>query len=215
MNAAQPHQTLTAEHYWSADQLQVMRGLDVPLWFRPSLLLPTTQPVQEVASPPEALVAASTPQTITLHTSQRQAAQTTQTIANKPCEWLVLASKPMTEQSLLLWGNMLASVGKNEQAVHVTDLPTGIALENDPFSDAAQAILAHVQTQVHAMQPKLLIAMGELAAQIMLGVDSDLASMQGELHELESLPLLVMQHPEQVLKTPQLKAQAWRDLNLN
>jgi uracil-DNA glycosylase family 4 len=227
MTVTTPHKALAAQDYWTADQLRVMRGLELPTWFRPvaheqasvastvekvasvetTAPIATTKGVEAVKAVERAQQVAKSPQ---LDDIQQPKAN----IVQQHYPWLVVVSQELSADAQRLWGNMLASVGKNDSTAYVLALPTDAVLNNDPFSDSAQAALAHIQVQMVAMQAKLVIAMGELVAQILLGVDSDLLSMQGELHELDGLPVLVMQHPNDVLQTPHLKAQAWRELNL-
>jgi uracil-DNA glycosylase family 4 len=231
MTVTMPHKALAAEDYWTADQLRVMRGLELPAWFRPVVheqasmastvekvaSVETTAPIATTKGV-EAVKAVEHAQQVAkplqLEDIQQPKQQPKANIVQQHYPWLVVVSQTLSADAQRLWGNMLASVGKNDSTAYVLALPTDAVLNNDPFSDSAQAALAHIQAQMAAMQTKLVITMGELASQILLGVDSDLLSMQGELHELDGLPVLVMQHPKDVLLTPQLKAQAWRELNL-
>jgi DNA polymerase len=68
--------------------------------------------------------------------------------------------------------------------------------------------------QIELIQPKVIITMGALAAQCLIGVDDDIESLNAETHEFEGIPLIVMHHPSELLLDPKLKALAWRDLNL-
>jgi uracil-DNA glycosylase family 4 len=221
MTVTMPHKALAAQDYWTADQLRVMRGLELPTWFRPVAheqasvvaTVETTKPI-EMPMGIEAVKVIELAQQVAKPPQLEDIQQPKANIVQQHYPWLVVVSQALSADAQRLWGNMLASVGKNDSSAYVLALPTDAVLNNDPFSDSAQAALAHIQAQIIAMQTKLVIAMGELAAQILLGVDSDLLSMQGELHELDGLPVLVMQHPNGVLLTPQLKAQAWRELNL-
>jgi uracil-DNA glycosylase family 4 len=227
MTVTMPHKALAAKDYWTADQLRVMRGLELPTWFRPvaheqASVVATVASVASVETTapiemPEGVASVKViegAQQVTKPPQLEVIQQPKANIVQQHYPWLVIVSQALSADAQRLWGNMLASVGKNDSTAYVLALPTDAVLNKDPFSDSAQAALAHIQAQMVAMQAKLVIAMGELAAQILLGVDSDLPSMQGELHELDGLPVLVMQHPNDVLLTPQLKAQAWRELNL-
>ncbi len=203
---------LSAENYWTADQLRVMQGLELPTWFRPARQSQESHSPESHSSEPHILEPFITEPHSPEPPSQQLAA--THNLVQQHYPWLVIASESMDSQAEYLWGNMLASVGKTPQFAYTLVLPEDACAAGDPFSDAAQAVLSHIHAQLGAMQPKLIIAMGVLPAQILLAVEGDLPAMQGELHEFEGLPLLVMEHPAALLKTPKLKAQAWRDLNL-
>jgi uracil-DNA glycosylase family 4 len=202
---------LTAQDYWTTDQLKVMQGLGLPAWFRPVAHEPSDSlsdslidsfPLAPVQAVPEAALS-----TVAALSAQKP-------LPRAPVAWLVIANSPLGEAAQALLVNMLASVGKRPEDAYVLPLLPPSSTETDPFSDVVQTGLAAVQAHITALQPQLLVTIGTLAAQAMLGVEDELTGFAGELHEYEGLPLLVMQHPEALLKQPQLKAQAWRDLNL-
>ncbi len=230
MTVTRPPNTLAAEDYWTADQLRVMRGLDLPIWFRPAAseqvgMVEKAKTAEAIAMP-QAVEQTQYVEPAQCFDAEQFGVKThpvehielvqnpALSIVHQHYPWLVIASQPLSVDAQRLWANMLTSVEKNESSAYVFELPSKVSLANDPFSDVSQATLEHIQLQVDAMQPKLVIALGEQAAQILLGVDSDLQSMRGELHELDGLPVLVIQHPDKLLLTPQLKAQAWHELNL-
>jgi uracil-DNA glycosylase family 4 len=216
---------LSAEHYWTADQLRVMRGLELPAWFRPAL---HEVPVMAAIEPSTAFAAdKSMAETLAEPGFEAQAQPAFQPsaqsadpapmrpIANHPVESLIVLAgqAELTEAQAQLLGNMLASVGQTLAQVHVLPLLAPGKNTTDPFSETAQQGLDCVHAHVAAMQVKRVIAMGQLAAQTLLGVDDALSVLQEELHDYEGLPLLVMMHPAEYLSMPAYKALAWRDLN--
>ena len=269
-----PPPPLTAEDYWTADQLQVMRGLELPAWFSPVArrIEPAVQASEAISrresaaeslpespSPPTALaMQAVTFETeleaqveakiqdlsaldapgLALAASQCQACALGQAsgVCRKPllldsaqskAHWLIVVDDSnqasdqnpelLSEAAQRLLGNMLASVGQSLATASVTSLlKCGRASDAvlDAYSDEVQACQPILQQQLALLKPSLIIAMGELAAQALVGVDDELSSLVGEIHEYEGLPLLAMPHPEALLREPTLKAQVWRDLNL-
>ncbi len=198
---------LTADNYWTADQLRVMRGLALPAWLNPvAHVAQSIEPLLE--SQPEPAAVATAMQTVA-HLPKR-------VIATHPVNCLIVlsGSAALTEIETLLLGHMLASVGYGWEQVHVLPLLGDGEHSDNPFSDIAQQGLHCVLQHVQSMQVKSIITMGELAAQTLIGVDDALASLGGEPHDYEGLPLIVMAHPADLLQLPALKAQAWRDLNL-
>jgi uracil-DNA glycosylase len=111
---------------------------------------------------------------------------------------------------------MLASVGKTWHSVSITPVlkcVTSLALTLDAFSEPVQACQSYLQQHLTVVKPQLIIAMGSLSAQALLGLEDDLEQLMTELHEYEGLPLLVLPHPGALLKQATLKAQVWRDIN--
>jgi uracil-DNA glycosylase len=137
-------------------------------------------------------------------------------------QWLIVvdddaqSAELMSAPALDLLGKMLASVGKSWETVSATTLLKCAHAKTaavDAFSPHVQACQVFLQQQIAIVKPQLIVAMGTLAAQALVGVDDELSSLLGEVHEFAGLPLLVMQHPDDLRQQPQLKAQAWRDLN--
>lgn len=242
---------LQAQDYWTADQLRVMRGLEIPSWFSPvarrvevaaDLATPHAQaePVVEAAfeatSPMPVIQDLSIldAQALNQAASQCQACGLGKTAnacrkpmvldaAQSSAQWLIvvddasLTPELLSEPAERLLSHMLASVGKTLDAVSVTSLlkcARSADVTLDAYSEEVQACQPFLRQQLALLKPSLVIAMGELAAQALVGVDDELGQLVGEIHEYEGLPLLAMPHPEALLAQPALKAQVWRDLNL-
>jgi uracil-DNA glycosylase len=244
---------LQAEDYWTADQLRVMHGLELPAWFSPvahvAQAAQVAQVLQSLSVKLEVVVysalesAVSMPAIEALNTldisalsqaaSQCQACRLGKVAhpcrkpialdaAQSSAQWLIVVDDAHLSDALLsepaqrLLSAMLASVGKSMDAVSVTSLlkcARSADVNLDAYSDEVQACQPFLRQQMALLKPSLVIAMGELAAQALVGVDDELSQLVGEVHEYEGLPLLVMPHPEVLLRQPALKAQVWRDLN--
>ncbi|MCD6681701.1 MAG: hypothetical protein LT102_13815 [Burkholderiaceae bacterium] len=66
--------------------------------------------------------------------------------------------------------------------------------------------------------PQVVVALGAVAAQALLGVDQPLAALRGRVHEWrfahQQVPLVVSAHPARLLEAAHEKAAAWADLCL-
>jgi DNA polymerase len=70
----------------------------------------------------------------------------------------------------------------------------------------------YLARQIALLQPKLIVALGKVAAQNLLGSDRSIASLRGTLHQAHGIPLVVTYHPAYLLRTLTDKARAWEDL---
>ena len=61
---------------------------------------------------------------------------------------------------------------------------------------------------------RLVLAMGESAAQMLLATDAGIDSLRGRVHRYQELALIVTYHPADLLRMPADKAKAWEDLLL-
>ncbi|MGH8529462.1 MAG: uracil-DNA glycosylase [Nevskiales bacterium] len=84
----------------------------------------------------------------------------------------------------------------------------------DPQPDEAAACAPYLLRQIELVQPKLLLAVGRIAAQNLLATDEPIGKLRGRLHHFgaEKIPLIVTYHPAYLLRSPREKARAWDDL---
>ena len=82
----------------------------------------------------------------------------------------------------------------------------------DPKPDEVATCTPYLQRQIALIQPKLILALGRIAAQYLLKTTQSLASLRGTVHDYQGTPLQVTYHPAYLLRTPQDKRKAWEDL---
>jgi DNA polymerase len=62
------------------------------------------------------------------------------------------------------------------------------------------------------IKPKLLIALGKVAAVNLLKREASVTSMRGKVHDYRGIPMIVTYHPAYLLRSLPEKAKAWEDL---
>jgi DNA polymerase len=82
----------------------------------------------------------------------------------------------------------------------------------DPQAEEMAACHGFLQQQIAMLQPKIILAVGRIAAQNLLSTSQPLAKLRGRLHSLENIPLVVVHHPAYLLRSLTEKAKAWDDL---
>lgn len=88
-----------------------------------------------------------------------------------------------------------------------------------PSAAEIAACTPYLLAQIEFLQPKRILTLGHLAAQVLLQVDSALPKLRGQVHQWRSpsgrtIPLVASWHPATLLLHPQHKADVWYDLNL-
>jgi uracil-DNA glycosylase family 4 len=71
-----------------------------------------------------------------------------------------------------------------------------------------------LEKQIALIQPKLLLAVGRIAAQYLLNTKTALGQLRGRLHTFNNIPLIVTYHPAYLLRSPKDKSKAWQDLQM-
>ncbi len=158
------------------------------------------------------------------------AGQRTQVVigrGSRRAEWLVVGEAPGAEEDRQgrpfvgpagqLLDRMLAAIGLDEAHVYIANTvkcrPPG---NRDPRPQEVAACHDYLLNQISLLRPRLLLVVGRVAAQTLLGTDAPLSRLRGRPHRHAEtgLPLVVTYHPAYLLRSPREKARAWQDLCL-
>lgn len=95
-------------------------------------------------------------------------------------------------------------------------------LNRTPMPDEAQACKGYLEAQIHALKPKMILAMGRTAVQNLLQTNQGINSLRGKFFDYHlgandktpAIPLLATYHPSALLRDEALKRPAWEDLKV-
>jgi uracil-DNA glycosylase len=146
-------------------------------------------------------------------------------VGNRRADWLIIGEAPGAEEDRQgepfvgrggqLLNAMLRAIGLQRESVFIANVlksrPPG---NRDPKPDEVAACLPYLMRQIALLQPKLMLAVGRIAAQNLLATDLSLGRLRGQVHTFGELntPLIVTYHPAYLLRTPADKRKAWEDL---
>lgn len=84
----------------------------------------------------------------------------------------------------------------------------------DPLPEEIKVCTPYLQKQIDIIKPKLIIALGRIAAQHLLATNTPLGKLRGQIHSYgeQQTPLLVTYHPAYLLRAPGEKAKAYIDV---
>ena len=124
--------------------------------------------------------------------------------------------EPFVGQAGKLLDNMLLAIGlKRDQFVYSANIvkcrPPG---NRNPQHTEAEQCRPYLLRQIALVQPRLIVALGKVAAQNLLATGDSIASLRGKLHDFVGIPLIVTYHPAYLLRALADKAKAWEDLCL-
>lgn len=124
--------------------------------------------------------------------------------------------EPFVGQAGKLLDNMLAAIElSREKNVYITNVVKCRPPENHhPAAQEVASCAPYLQRQIDLLQPKLIIALGKVAADQLLGREATIVSLRGKIHLVQGIPLIVTYHPAYLLRSPMDKAKAWEDLCL-
>jgi DNA polymerase len=110
---------------------------------------------------------------------------------------------------------MLQAIGQSRDRVFIANILKCRPPDNrDPKPAEAAACRGYLERQIALIQPKIILAVGKIAAQNLLGCSDPVGRMRGKVHALGEIPLVVTYHPAYLLRSPSQKKKAWSDLCL-
>ena len=84
----------------------------------------------------------------------------------------------------------------------------------DPLPEEVRACRGYLEQQISLVRPRVLVALGRVAAQTLLGMDRSLGRMRGEWFEVLGVPTRVTYHPAALLRNTQYKRPTWEDMQI-
>jgi uracil-DNA glycosylase family 4 len=82
----------------------------------------------------------------------------------------------------------------------------------DPQPDEVAACRGFLERQIELIQPKVIVALGRIAAQALLGNESPIGQMRGQWYRVRGVPAMVTYHPAALLRNQGLKRPTWEDM---
>ena len=163
-------------------------------------------------------------QRCTLHETRTQ---TVFGVGNRAADWMVVGEAPGQQEDRRgepfvgragqLLDEMLRSLGLDRQRVFIANILKCRPPNNrDPSQDEAASCREYLDRQIELVAPRLILAVGRIAAQRLLDTDAPVGRMRGRRHTLgdTALPVIVTYHPAYLLRSPAQKRKAWQDLVL-
>jgi uracil-DNA glycosylase len=127
--------------------------------------------------------------------------------------------RPFVGRAGQLLDRMLAAIQLDRQGVHITNVvywrPPG---NRTPTTAEIASCLPFVLRHIALVHPKILVLAGGTAAGALLPGGQGITRLRGRWFDLEipglaePVPTLPMFHPSFLLRTPERKREAWRDL---
>ncbi len=104
-------------------------------------------------------------------------------------------------------------LGVSREEVYLTNVLKCRALDTQsPSPSFAHTCHPYLLKQIELVQPKIIIAFGELAYHYLTGDDSIMDDVHGTVHEKESYKIIPTYHPNYLLRNPSAKKEVFEDL---
>ena len=123
--------------------------------------------------------------------------------------------EPFVGRAGRLLNAMLLAVGLERGAVYIANIIKCRPPRNrDPKPEETASCAPYLKRQVELVRPKVILAVGRVAAQNLLGTTTAIGRLRGQVHRepVSGTPVLVTYHPAYLLRSPGEKRKSWEDL---
>jgi uracil-DNA glycosylase family 4 len=123
--------------------------------------------------------------------------------------------EPFVGRAGQLLNNMIKAMGLAREQVYIANVvkcrPPG---NRTPERDECDTCSPFLMRQIAVVKPKVIVALGAVAAKNLLAIQSSMMDLRGKWYEYRGSKLAVTYHPAFLLRDPRQKAETWKDLQM-
>ncbi len=151
--------------------------------------------------------------------------QTVFGIGDRHADWLVIGEAPGADEDRqgepfvgragLLLDEMLFAAGFRREQVYIANILKCRPPNNrNPLAEEVACCMGYLEHQIALVEPRIILAVGGIAAQNLLQTDEKVGRLRGIMHRYgeQQIPLVVTYHPAYLLRSPLEKRKVWEDL---
>lgn len=128
--------------------------------------------------------------------------------------------EPFVGKAGQLLTKIIEAMGLNRKDVYIANVVKCRPPQNrNPHRDEIGACLPFLKEQLNIIRPKVICALGTIAAQALIGTEEKITKLRGNFHTYsfstgteEKALVMPTYHPAYLLRNPQEKKVVWRDM---
>jgi len=123
--------------------------------------------------------------------------------------------RPFVGRSGELLNKILSAIKFSREEVYIANIIKSRPPNNrNPEPDEIQACLPYLIRQIELIRPKIILALGKVAANTLLGNSHTMNALRGKLHRWRNIDVIVTYHPAALLRNPNWKKLCWEDVQM-
>lgn len=123
--------------------------------------------------------------------------------------------RPFVGRSGQLLEKILLAIGFGRQDVYIGNIIKCRPPENrNPLSDEIDCCMPWLTEQLEVVEPKVLLLLGRVAANTILGNNLSMSAMRGRIIRWNNFDCVVTYHPAALLRNPNWKRPCWEDVQM-
>jgi DNA polymerase len=122
---------------------------------------------------------------------------------------------PFVGRSGQLLNNILSAVKFERRDVYICNIVKSRPPNNrNPEPDEISACLPYLHRQLEIVRPKMILALGKVAANTLLANNQAMQALRGKIHKWRTIDVVVTYHPAALLRNPNWKRLCWEDVQM-
>ena len=123
--------------------------------------------------------------------------------------------RPFVGRAGKLLDDILAAIDCPRETVYIANIVKCRPPQNrNPEREEIAECVSYLHRQIALVKPRVIIAMGGVAASTLLEIKGSLGSLRNKVHTFRGVPLVVTYHPAALLRNPNWKKPTWDDVRI-
>ncbi|MFQ5583653.1 MAG: uracil-DNA glycosylase [Calditrichia bacterium] len=136
-------------------------------------------------------------------------------VGEAPGKYEDLQGEPFVGRAGQLLNKLLAHIHLQRKDVYIANILKCRPPNNrDPLPEEVEKCIPYLHRQIELIQPKILVALGRIAAQNLLNTSEPLGKLKQKVWTFSNLPLFITYHPAAVLRNQGLLDTALQDFRM-
>ena len=124
-----------------------------------------------------------------------------------------IQGKPFVGAAGKLLTKMIEAMGMTRDQVYICNvLKDRPPANRTPLPEEIEACIPFLREQLAIIQPRVICALGAVAAKALLGPHVSITQVRGQVRDYQGIPLVPTFHPAYLLRNPPAKKLSWADL---
>jgi uracil-DNA glycosylase family 4 len=124
-----------------------------------------------------------------------------------------IQGRPFVGKAGQLLTKILQSIQLEREGVYIANIVKCRPPQNrNPEQDEVQACRPFLLKQIQAIQPKIICALGSVAAQSLLQTGEKITALRGRSFDFDGIRVVPTYHPAFLLRNPERKREVWEDM---
>jgi DNA polymerase len=120
---------------------------------------------------------------------------------------------PFVGRAGQLLTDIIKAMGLSRERVYIANVVKCRPPENrTPEPDEVAACRGFLETQIEIIAPAVIVCLGAVAVQALLGATGGITRIRGQMREYRGIPVMPTFHPAYLLRNPSAKKDVWADM---